>query len=240
MVYPKISLSLKYGSQTIEYLEKAAGRRYAIIKHRWRKSTPPLPAPPDTCPFGDSPSGEKKGTAITILGSWRNHIRAINSLKGYDWCMSVGNMIINAPYTEGQNPKAESIGCGGNFLAFDEETRTHVKAISYKWTDDASILDPIIHNWKARPWMIWKACAITKEGRVINVANALDAYWPMIARTDFWINKNYLEMLPIGPDYRLEGVNVYDGDQPLLTTIAGVRTFHTDWRIETLGVVPPA
>lgn len=239
MVFPQVSLSLKYGGKTIDYLEKYSGRRYAIIKHRWRESTPPLKFPPDTCPFGSSPSGDGKGTTIPIRITWRNHIKKINNSKGYDWCMSVGNMWINTPYTEGQDPKAESIGCGGNFLAFDEETTTHVKAISYKWTDDASILDPTIHNWQNRPWMIWKACAIGEDGRVINVSNALDAYIPMIAKTDFWVHKKYLEMLPTGYDYRFSGVNVYDKAQPLLTVEGGIRKFHTSWKIDTVGVVPP-
>lgn len=243
-----MNITLKYGTRTKEYKEAAPfpTYRYAIIKHRYEGRGGNLVFYPDTCPFGDAPnSSDGKGTSVQIYPEWWKFIKKINNGSGYEYARSIGNMIINNYYNqEALDPEppatAESIGCGGNFLAFDNQIGNKVHAICYNKFDDTDLLDPLVHNWVSRPWEIWKACAVDVNLRVINVANALDVYWPMIARTEFWVHTDYLEMLPLGPDYKFRGVNVYNGTQPLLTTVNGVRTFYNGWHINTTGVVPPA
>jgi hypothetical protein len=245
-----MNLTLKYGVVQKEYKYKStplpSALKYAIIKHRYEGRGGNLTFYPDTCPFGDAPnSSSGKGTSIPIYPEWWRFIRKINNDAGYDYARSIGNMWINNQYDQDDsNPQppatAESIGCGGNFVAFDQRVGNKVHAICYNRFDNADLLDPAVDNWKNKPWMIWKACAVNESLRVINVGNALDVYIPMIARTEFWIHTDWLEMLPDGYDYRFDGVNVYDGNQPLLTVENGVRTFHTAWRINTTGVVPPA
>lgn len=221
--------------------------RYAIVEHRPRVSTPPLDNPPDTCPMGnsgDNPADDDKGTPIPISPEWWAFIKKINSEKGYAYARSVGKMWINTEYDEvsadpDPMPVAESIHCGGNYIAYDFETATHVRLAAHHWQSSTALLHPAADNWVNKPWMFWKACTIALDGTVRNVGNALDVYFPLIQKTELWIHKKYLEIFPLGYDYQFRGVNVYDGINPLLTVENGQRIFHTNWRIETKNVVPP-
>ena len=189
------------------------------------------------------PTDTAEGDYIHIKANWWRYIEKINSLKGYNYTRSIGALWCNdvnwdnvTPYSTGL---AESIICAGNFIAFDRETPTHVRLLSYDWNMDTNQLNPEYNNWHNQPWMFWKACAISKEGIIINVGSDLDVYFPLISEKELWMHKSTLEILPDGYDYRMYGCNVYDGHKPLLTMNDKEQIFHTNWKIETFGVIPP-
>lgn len=209
---------------------------------------------PDTIPMQDRPRGAGKGDTIPILNPWWEYMKKINTPEGYIYNRSIGCMWINIWYdqeTDTPTPKAESIHCGGNFVAYEEETSTHVKLISYDYRMKTDGLNPEFDNWRMKPYLFWKAAAIDISGKMIMPVvsgEARDVYFPLIRKTELWMNKNDLEIFPTPPGgmtYELRGVNVFGriGKDlvPLLTVTNRIRTFHTDWfRLSTEGVIPPA
>lgn len=224
-------------------------RKVAIIRHLPRdNSDMGLIISPDTIPMQDRPQGMNKGAAIPIYPAWWEYIRAINNDRGYMWARSVDWMWINNEYESNANPMAESIHCGGNFVTWDLETSTHIRLVSYHYQDKPmQFLNPQVDNWHNNPHMFWKPCSIDQYGTIYRMGNGIDAYIPLIARTELWLPKIRVEFfptLPAGYTYELRGLDVYLNNRgslsPLMTTDRNrVRTFHnSNWRIDTLGTVP--
>lgn len=237
-------------------------RKVAIIRHiprdntdwnweDWEEDTDRegLKISPSTVPMPDRPQGDSKGNTIPILPAWQNYIRLINNNKGYDWAMSENWMWINIRYKqEGKTPQAESIHCGGNYVTWDMETSSHIRLVSYHYQDKPlSFLNPEVDNWHFAPHLFWKPCSVDALGKIYRMGNGIDAYIPLIARTELWLPKKRVEFFPILPagySYELRGLDVYLNDRgslsPLMTTDRNrVRTFHnSNWRIDTLGTVP--
>ena len=205
----------------------------------WRISTPPLDNPPSTVPFQQTPYGDEKGTPYRLNNTYNSHIKVISPNDGYQWMMKPNNMVINDPYSSGEQPLCQYIGCGGNYFAFDEETATHVRLVSWNWYKTPVLLSAI-HNWMDMPWKIWKACTIREDGKISNVGGGFDAYWMLIGKPEMWLNKKYAELFPPGLNYKFRGMDIWDGDVPLLTVDKyGQRYFPTRWHFDTLGVIPP-
>jgi len=141
------------------------------------------------------------------------------------------------------NPSDEAVShiCGGNFIAYDTETPTHVRLVSYANDLDMNrVLNPEIDNWVMKPYKWWKAIAVNKDGTLINVGQDVDAFFPLLrGKYELWMYKKHLEFFPKGYHYQLRGCNVYDAGRPLLTVVGRKRMFHTSWRLETVGVIPP-
>ncbi len=252
-------LEAHFNTQTLVYKEiRPPPFKFAIVKH----VIPDVSAGfkityyPDAVPMQDRPKGTGKGSGIPVFSSWWSYMRKINTPEGYSYNRSVGAMWINAEYRdedgkEIKTPVAESIHCGGNFVAYEEETNTHVKLISYDYRMKTDVLNPVVDNWFMKPYLFWKAAAVGISGKIINPhvkSKGIDVYFPLIRNTELWMNKNDLELFPTPPDgvqYDLRGVNVFgwkNGDiLPLLTYTNRVRKFHTDWfKLSTVGVIPPA
>jgi len=210
-----------------------AGRRFGIVRHpEWHEviiNGVPAASQPSAMQMQDRPIGDGKGNTIPISDKWWSHIRKINNDAGYGYARQVGLLWINIPYTD-KTPRAETVISGGNFIAWDEETNTHVKLLSYGWDMDTSVLSPQYHNWLQLPYMFWKCSSYTQAGYTMKVLDGVDCYIPRIALTELWINKNSIEIFPVGYNYQFLGSNVYDGDSPLFTITNGVKKFHTDWR----------
>lgn len=187
---------------------------YAIIKHRWRISNPPLLNPPDTCPLQELPAGTSKGTPVQIPPAWFDYIESITpDPQAFNWITGVGNMVFN----NRDNPNlAELIGCGGNYIVFDAETDTHVRAITLHVSDNVYQFDPEVDNWKVKPWLFWKACTINQAGDVRNVGAGLDAYWGLIAKSEIWIAKTFLEIFPSNDGYYFQDGVIMLYDRPYL------------------------
>lgn len=217
------------------YRQSPAPYRFAIVKHDFRQRAGSGTYLPDSIPMEDRPSGALKGDTITILNTWWEYIAKINDYFGYKYARSVGAYWINGSYDE-RPAEAESVICGGNFIAYDYETATHVHLVSYNWQQKTTGLNPKYDNWFVQPWMFQKVCCVSQDGRLAKptVEGAgRDVYLPLIAKTTLWMNKEHIQQFPDGPDYVLRGRDVYDGDVPLLKD--GV--FLTGWRLETKGVV---
>jgi len=231
--------------------------KFAIVKHVIPNETGEFNITyyPDAVPMQDQPKGTGKGDTIPILNPWWEYMQKINTPDGYSYNRSVGALWINIKYKDAdgnqiKTPRAESIHCGGNFIAYEEETDTHVKLVSYDYRMKTVGLDLEIDNWFMKPWMFWKACAVNSGGKVINPyvkSRGIDVYFPLIRNTELWMNKNDLELFPDPPagwSYEPRGVDVFAfngmGYIPLLTVVDGQRMFHTDWfRLQTTGVIPP-
>jgi len=194
-------------------------------------------------PIQDKAAGDGKGNTIPIYDNWWNYIDKINpDPRAYDFWRSEGWLWINIPYKdEGKTPRAESIVSPGNYVSWDVETTTHVKLRSYLWDFNTANLDPAKDNWLEQPDIFWKATAQKNNyGPLYNVGAGIDAFCPRIALTEMWMNKNEIEIFPKGYNYKLRGVEVFDGDVPLLKMVNGQRTFPTAWHIDTPNVIPPA
>jgi hypothetical protein len=281
--YPD-TLVATWGTQTKTYamppVQPVVPHRYAMVKHHPRPFTELLPGPapryslqgafiqngmvfyPDTVPMQNTPAKTTKGDPIRIFDGIWNHIRAINSDRGYSYTRSVGAMWINLHYVEGEIPRAECIHCGGNFVEIERWENGHALLKSYLNTDTTI---PDTDTWFNKPELHWKACAIDINGKVINVNNALDVYFPLVCATgsELWMYwddlEEFAEIPPVGLnvgiletgmtatiyDYRLEGASVYGvtqyGEIPLLLArVPGEYKFPTTWMLQqTIGVIPP-
>jgi len=178
-------------------------------------------------------------TQERIESQWWHYIEKINSVKGYQYARSIGSLWVNGAYdinTPYSTARAESVMCGGNFIAYTEETRTHVKLVRYDFRIDTNRLNPEIDNWHVKPYLFWKATAVDVHGGVFNVGQGLDVFFPLISERDLWIPKSQVEIFPTGPDYQLRGCDIYNNTAPLLKD--GV--YMNGFRLETRGVVVPA
>jgi hypothetical protein len=242
--------TLEIGAHPVTWKKVVATEKkynFAIVRHIPRDvlSSEGKPFAPDTVPMQDRPAGSGKGDPIRILPSWWSFIRKINNDKGYKYVNSIFAMWINNPFNqEDPNAKvnAESIIGGGNPVAYDMETTTHIRLVSWSFDKDTSTLNPLLDNWYWKPYLFWYPVAIDIHGNLIHVSGGVDAYFPLIKHTELWMNKNSVELFPDGYDYVLRGMNVYNGStsNPLMTVDKmGKRTFYDGWKIDTYGVLPP-
>ena len=216
--------------------------RLAIVKHR---PSPPytneqgetFTFSPDTIPVQDEPRGTGKGASFQVLQPWRDYIKKINDEAGAAYALSLNNLWMN------KEGVAESVICGGNFVQWDMETDTHVRLVGYKYNQQTDMLDPLRDNWHTQPTRFWKACAIDETGRIINVGQALDVFYPLIAKTESWMNKSDLEMFPPPPNgakYVLQGVNVWSEYEGVRVPLLYNGEFFENWfKLETKGVIAP-
>jgi len=243
-----MNVTAQFETQAVSYTQPV--HKYAIIKHLWREAG--LSYAPDTCKVSDRPIGEEQGNKIPVTQEWWDYIKKLNSPGGYAWARSVYTMWINTPYdqtiipdTVAEMAKSESINCGGNFIAYDEETATHVRMLSWDWRFNPLVLSPTVDNWMNFPYLFWKAALVNIDYKIINPVSKgvpIDVYIPCLCLTETWINKKLIEKFPeTGADYRLRGTDVYDGTQPLMTVARDMkRTFHKSWfYLESTGVIPP-
>jgi len=191
-------------------------RCYGIVKHpAWQVVDLNGDGNPDTSlpsavAMSDGAYGDGKGHTIPIYPNWQNYIRQINDDAGYRYAMSEGMLWINKHYDdEGTTPQAESVISGGNFVAWDYETSTHVHLVSHNIMSDTSRLVPEIDNWQFKPYLYWKMSSYNSAGQSLKVGNGNDVYVPLLARTELWMHKKYLEVFPRGYAYTFSGVEVY-------------------------------
>lgn len=226
-------MMLEFGGKL--YRQVPAPFKFAIVKHDFRPRANAGTFAPDSIAMEDRPSGSIKGDTITILNPWWEYIAKINDYYGYKYARSVGAYWINGDYNT-KPAEAESIICGGNFIAYDYETSTHVRLVSYHWQQKTAGLNPKYDNWFVQPYLFQKVLCVSEDGRfqrpTVEGAQR-DVYLPLIAKTMLWMNKADIEKFPTGYDYVLRGKDVFDGDKPLL--VGGV--FTGSWRLETVGVV---
>ena len=226
--------------------------KYGIVRHIPLGPRPgdELPFAPDTIPICDAPligsAGDGKGHTIPVSPAWWRFIKSINSAGGYSFVRSNDQMWINnrdwRPDSTNETAWAESIMNGGNFIAYTEETVTHVKLLSYKSSDVADrVLDPKEDNWLNKPYLFWKTVLINSAGELRNPPGG-DSYIPLIAYTELWLHKKYIEFFTDGPAYDFHGTDVYDDNRPLMIVDRVTRkpAFYNGWHLDTLGVIPPA
>jgi hypothetical protein len=157
---------------------------------------------------------------------------------------------INIPYKEGDVPKAEKIGIGGNFIRIIGESKTHwrIEAFPHKPFPD---LDPEEYNWFQTPWLVWKIVCVDNGGKLTNPAVAKrggHVYIPYLhTKGELWIPKSRVELFPTPPKgmcYILRAASVFaweDGElSPLMISKGRNRDFHTDWfQLNEFGVLAP-
>ena len=222
MDYPSLTASFA-GTQALYELQVAPDvprLKLAYVNHEFSRPHGNLAYYPDTIPLQDQPKGSLKGRNIAIRSNWWHYLEKINTdPRSYSYTRGVHNMWINSEYdvqTPYSTGKAESICCGGNFVAYTEETATHLKIMAWDNHLDTSTLDPEINNWFNQPYLFWKACAVKQGGgAVINVASALDVYIPIICNeaqfglpAELWIEKSRVQILGEN-DWTFHNGNVY-------------------------------
>jgi len=246
----ELRINSLFGDTNLPY-RLLAPYKYAIVRRHantkpYPEFAPDIPAMQNgRGPYGvPGVNDTGEGLEIPIMANWWKYIKKTNSDKGFAYTQSVGLLWMNDRNWVNAVPGVTTgmavshIG-GGNFISYDTETATHVHLVAYDYRMNTDTLDPKEDCWKENATMFWKASATNMEEKIINVGN-IDVYFPLIkGYADLWMNKKQLELLPVGPDYVFRGCNVYDGKKPLMTVVGRTRTFHTSWKIETMGVIPP-
>jgi hypothetical protein len=137
--------------------------------------------------------------------------------------------------------------------------------VCYSWDFDFSLLDPEVSNWYNYPYLYSK-CMMTDiiTGQVMRVGSGIDAYFPnmlgydnALRRTPYkWVNiSTEVELFPVLPfvldngkivvKYVLQGASVIgefeDGSRTWLLKArnGSEREFPTNWKLNTIGVLPP-
>lgn len=208
-------ITAKFGDKIVEYQESepvVERLKLAIIKHDFSRYGFGITYFPDVITVqntGDPVSGGSKGNPVFVRSPWWRLIEKLNSHdeRSYRYTRSIGYMWINTDYNQNlpySQAQAVSVVCGGNFIAYDLETPTHVRIITFdNFLKADQVLDPALINWHVAPHKVWKACSVERNGTLIRkVAEGLDVYIPYIAPhayfgkpAEMWIEKWKIEIL---------------------------------------------
>jgi hypothetical protein len=164
--------------------------KWAIVKHNPDRPDAYKynPFAPDEIPMQDRPIGSQLGHGIPVLPPVWSWLYANNSAAAWEWLTNYEKMWINnngvgGEINIGDNVSAESITGGGNLVAYDFETATHIRLVSFKYTDN------IAGSFFTHPWLFWYPTMINEAGIVRKVANGIDVYIPLLRYTELWLRK---------------------------------------------------
>ena len=167
---------------------------YARLKH----DNPPrqvLPNAPETVTLTEAPRGAGKGPAIPINLAWQNFDAALNTPAAFKWLLTPSAALVNTGWSATRDPKAESIGFGGNVIVIDYITGHygHVRSFDYSETPPS----PDVINYENYPMYVQKITTISRHsGTIGNPGAGLDVYYMLLHKTDLWIDLNKVEFFP--------------------------------------------
>ena len=199
-------LSLVYQDATIEYAERKAQDpvlKFARVKHDPARVDPrEMALYPDAVHVQDRPIGTGVGASILILPPvWRKS-EEINNEAGERYAKTSQAMWINLM---GDEPRdidiehevvhAESIISGGNLVAYDYETATHIRLVAPRYDEKS-----FVGNFYTHPWLYWYPTAINSAGRIFRVTSGIDVFFPLLKRTELWMHKSLVVLLSKRPD----------------------------------------
>lgn len=143
--------------------------------------------PPEEVAFDETPTNNGKGN-IPLLDPFENFTAALNDPKAYK-----ALMIPAAGWTN-SNTAPDTVTFGGN-LGIVEEVRNQralIKAFAY----DGPAPSHKFYNYQLTPWLVHKFGSVTKTGGLGKLGKGLDAYFPLMKRTQIWCRLIRLEMFP--------------------------------------------
>jgi hypothetical protein len=186
-------------SETLEFLERqpivSPNVKYARIKHIYdHHQENDWQLVPDAIKLNGNGWSDQKGQDIPWI-SWWHHHEEINSPAAYQLLLTLEVMLFNKNGTRGTIDTTQPISalcqmCGGNLVAFREETTSHIKILSYQYDMDTSLLNAEDDNFYTRPEYYWYMNATNKSGVIRKMANGLDVFVAQVARGEKWIRKS--------------------------------------------------
>jgi hypothetical protein len=179
------------------------GWKWARIKHVADRPDVPEDFAPDEITLQDRPIGQQLGHGIPWR-NWWGHSREINNDAAWARFTTYEADLFNNNGVGGQidttqNVSAECIDMGGNLFAYDAETSTHVRMVTYKYNMDTSILNPLTSNFYYHPEYYFYMCSISKSGIIRKVGAGIDEFAPRVAYGEKWIRKSEITKLPGRP-----------------------------------------
>jgi hypothetical protein len=156
---------------------------------------------PDAIILQDRPIGKQLGHGIPILPPVWSCLRERNNNAAWAWITTYEAMWINNSGVGGeiditQKVNAECIIGGGNLVAYDYETDTHIRLVAYDYRTSNF---PTLENFITRPYLFWYPTSIDANGNIYKVAGGIDAYIPLLKYTELWIRKSEVTLLPAQP-----------------------------------------
>lgn len=231
---------------------------YGITIHEFHVTNPPLRTIPDTVVMGDYSGQSGKGSPRRIYEIIKNHVADINTNpKSIEWIWRRGAMFVNLSIPP---LRAEAIMCGGNFVHILGYENGKYKCEAYPYNRTTPI--PATQNWRTRPDLNFKACAVNAQLDVSNPGNGLDAYIPVLGMQNYvYISERLIEVFPVIPllglpvilangsairifKYRVRGASVlgFTGLKWIYlrkATRPGECVEATSWHLQTSSVVVP-
>ena len=201
----RLSLTRKQGEKINLVERPVSPYKFARVNHDYERGDW-LGLFPDEVVLQLQGTGNQKANNYLVLYHIWVWLRQNNTDGAWDWLTDYEAMWINNngiggeidyPKTEAENAtkkiSAEPIIGGGNLIAYDKETATHVRLVTFNYKD------AIVGNFNTSPWMFWYPTAVNASKQVRKIAGGIDAYIPLLSYAESWIEKSRLILLPHQP-----------------------------------------
>ena len=223
-------------------------RFFYVLHPVWDETmTPQMPSAVQCYPAGIGIDVKADVIPVTEL-AWR-HIRATNNTDGIRYAESVGSLLCNRP-PENTNGiyKYEAIISGGNIGAYRTCNNNRVKVIGFDYLNSFTSLDEDgnnifhqEHNFFTEPWIFFECTSFDLHGHTGLVWSDVYCFVPKLIKGEHWMNITDLWLFP--SEFRnihfRDGVEVWNGDEPLVTFENGVRILHNPFFQPPPTVIPP-
>lgn len=202
----------------VDFVEHIEPRhQYAIVHHPAWNEAYGHTLQPSAMQMQNRPIGDGKGASMPVQNYWWDYIRKINTADGFAAAQSVGVLWGNNQPEAGKLRMVETVMSGGNLVAFDEETTTHIAPLYYDMNFPPIHLHPLADNWYWKPWRFWKQYSYDSAGVTNKILNGVDSQIPLLGTAKLWLPKKNITILPDTHDYVFRGVEIWDGVMPLMT-----------------------
>lgn len=153
----------------------------------------PYNATPETCPFSIkklSKDGKLVKDNIELFTEWESFVAVLNGWRSYKFLVS--------PPAGWRNRDTfiDTLGFGGNFVEVLNivGNSAQIKTMVLGDKKKPIVPDPSRMNYKTKPTLIHKFTVITRQGKIVNPADNIDVYVPLISRTgSLWVSLERLD-----------------------------------------------
>jgi len=189
----------QWGTALVSYVEEVGELPYkfARVNHDYDRGDW-LGLFPDEIVLQSQGTGNQKANNVPIRPQVWSWLRANNNDAAWTWLTTYESMWMNNNGKGGEiditgKVSSEPLTCGGNLIAYDAETTTHVRLVTFNYND------PIVGDFKTTPWMFWYPTAVNTSRVVRKVAGGIDVYVPLLSYAESWIEKSRITLLPSRP-----------------------------------------
>jgi hypothetical protein len=171
--------------------------KFARVNHDYERGDW-LPLFPDEIVLLSQGVGTQKANNYLVLSHVWDWLRANNNDAAWDWLTDYEAMWINNNAEGGEiditgKVNAEPIIGGGNLIAYDMETDSHVRLVTFNYADT------IVGNFFTAPWLFWYPTAVNTSRVVRKIAGGIDVYIPLLSYAESWIQKSKITLLDRQP-----------------------------------------